>query len=243
MTTTTDMLCRLTINNSFAQVNDQLLSIGVSGSSIVSLAHNCLLHNFIGISYGLDINSLSHHNTWHIVALDKRNPAYCFVIATALKTDRQLNGLKCLIFSSMAIKKLYQAGKSKTHEKNTSSRGGAKGGLGGSTPPDISRKLCQNDYRFFFFCDYNVKISGTCNTPLERCFQDLSDGILQAPKFQKFQLVKLKKICSHLANAGQAGQKNCNGKTTMFSTSALKESRASAYYWQCLLVRIGWSIL
>ena len=28
----------------------------------------------------------------------------------------------------------------------------------------------------------------------------------------------------------------------MFSTSALKESWASAYYWRCLLVMIGWSI-
>lgn len=113
MTTTTDMLCRLIINIPFAQVNDQLLSIGVSGSSIVSLSHNCLLHNFIGISYGLDITSFSHHNTWHIVALDKCNPTYCFVIATALQTDRRFSDLKYLIFSSMAI---YQEGKSKTLE-------------------------------------------------------------------------------------------------------------------------------
>ena len=25
-------------------------------------------------------------------------------------------------------------------------------GGGGLNPPDISRKLCQNDYKFFFFC-------------------------------------------------------------------------------------------
>ena len=61
-----------------------------------------------------------------------------------------------------------------------------------------------------------------CNTPLERCFQDLSNGVLQAPKFQKFQLVKPKRSCSCVAIAKQAGQKNCNGKTTTFSTSALK---------------------
>ena len=95
----------------------------------------------------------------------------------------------------------------------------------------------------FLFCDYNVICFGTCNTLLERCFQDLFNGILQAPEFQKIQLVKPKKICSFLATAEQTGQKNCNGKTTMFSTSALKESWASAYYWQCLLMRIGWSIL
>jgi hypothetical protein len=58
---------------------------------------------------------------------------------------------------------------------------------------------------------------------LERCFQDLSNGILQAPKFQNFKLVKPKKICSRLVTAEQAGQKNCNGKTTMSFTSALKE--------------------
>jgi hypothetical protein len=68
----------------------------------------------------------------------------------------------------------------------------------------------------FLFFDYNFKYFGTCNTPLERCFQDLSNGILQAPKFQKFQLVKPKKICSRLVTAEHAGQKNCNGKTTMF---------------------------
>jgi hypothetical protein len=65
---------------------------------------------------------------------------------------------------------------------------------------------------------------------LERCFQYLPNGILQAPKFQKFQLVKAKIICSRLVTAEQAGQKNCKGKTTMFCTSALKES------WACLLL-------
>ena len=58
---------------------------------------------------------------------------------------------------------------------------------------------------------------------------------ITSPKFQKFQLVKPKKTCSRLATAEQAGQKNCNGKTTIFSTSALKESWASTYYWQCFL--------
>jgi hypothetical protein len=92
----------------------------------------------------------------------------------------------------------------------------------------------------FSFFDCNVKNFGTFNTPLERCFQDLSNGILQAPKFLKFQLVKPKEICSHLATAEQAGQKNRNGKTTMILfvivfTSALKGT--------CLLLAMfGWSI-
>jgi hypothetical protein len=73
---------------------------------------------------------------------------------------------------------------------------------------------------------------------LERCFEDLSNGILQAPKFRKFQPVKPKKNFSRSTTVEQAGQKNCNGKTSMFSTSALKESQAFAYYWQCLLVSI-----
>jgi hypothetical protein len=118
------------------------------------------------------------------------------------------------------------------------------GGLGLS-PPDISRKTIPKRLQIFLICFATIILEffGTCNTPLERCFQDLSNGILQAPKSKKNQLVKPKKIYSRLATAEQAGQKNCNGKTTMFSTSALKESWAYAYYWQCLLVRIGWSIL
>ena len=60
---------------------------------------------------------------------------------------------------------------------------------------------------------------------MERCIRDLSNGILQAPKFQKFQLVKSNFFCSRLAIAEQAGQKDYNGKMTMFSTSALKEVR------------------
>ena len=60
-------------------------------------------------------------------------------------------------------------------------RGGAKGG--GLAPPNItSRKLCQNDYIFFFFfCNFNIKKLGALSTQLERCFQDLFKGILQAP--------------------------------------------------------------
>ena len=48
---------------------------------------------------------------------------------------------------------------------------------------------------------------------MERCFQDFSNGILQAPKFLKFHLVKSETICSHLAIGEQASQKNRNGKT------------------------------
>jgi hypothetical protein len=105
--------------------------------------------------------------------------------------------------------------------------GRSQGGwVGLSPPPDINKKnYAKTTTNFSFsFCDYNFKYFGTCNTPLERCFQDLSNGILQAPKFQKFQLVKPKKICSHLVTAKQACQNNCNGKMTMPFTSALKES-------------------
>ena len=62
---------------------------------------------------------------------------------------------------------------------------------------------------------------GACNTPLKRLFQDLSSGILKAPKLLKLQLVK--KICSCYLTADQGGQKNRNEKRlrfffTMFST-------------------------
>jgi hypothetical protein len=30
---------------------------------------------------------------------------------------------------------------------------------------------------FFWFYDCNFETLGACNTPLERCFQDLSSGI------------------------------------------------------------------
>ena len=67
---------------------------------------------------------------------------------------------------------------------------------GGLSPPSTSvenyAKSITNFlfiyFSFYFiivFGDYNVKFLGTCNTPLERCFQDLSNGILQALGFQK----------------------------------------------------------
>ena len=65
--------------------------------------------------------------------------------------------------------------------------GGTKaepGKIGGAQPPSgiNSRKLCQNDYIFSFsFCNCNAKFFGTRNTLLERCCQDLSNRILQAP--------------------------------------------------------------
>ena len=79
-----------------------------------------------------------------------------------------------------------------------------------------------------FLCDYNVKFLGHVMHHWKGIFN-----------FQNFQLVKPKKICSLLVIAEQAGQNNCNGKTRMFSTSALKESRESTYYWKFLLVRIS----
>jgi hypothetical protein len=45
-------------------------------------------------------------------------------------------------------------------------------------------------------------------------FQDLSSGVLKAPKFLKFPVGKPKKqICIRLMIAHQGGQKNRNGKT------------------------------
>jgi hypothetical protein len=56
----------------------------------------------------------------------------------------------------------------------------------------------------FFIC--NVQVFGTWNGPLERCFQDLSNDILQAPKFLKFAcLVIVEHDC----------QKNRNGEMTV----------------------------
>jgi hypothetical protein len=69
------------------------------------------------------------------------------------------------------------------------------------------------DFSFLFY-NCNFKILGACNTPLERYFQNLSSGILKAPKFLKLQLVNQKrKICSRLLTADQGGQENCNGQT------------------------------
>ena len=72
-----------------------------------------------------------------------------------------------------------------------------------------------NAYLFlvFDFTTASLKM-GACNILLERSIQDLSSGILKAPKFLKFQLVNQKKqICSCLVTANQGGQKNRNGKT------------------------------
>ena len=56
---------------------------------------------------------------------------------------------------------------------------------------------------------------GACDILLEWYFQDISNGILQAPKYLKCQLVsQSKQICSCLATAYQGGQKNRNGRTT-----------------------------
>ena len=60
-----------------------------------------------------------------------------------------------------------------------------------------------------------MKSCGACDIPLERHFQNLSNIILQAPEYLKFQLVSQEKqICSCLATVEHGGQKNRNGKTT-----------------------------
>ncbi len=50
-----------------------------------------------------------------------------------------------------------------------------------------------NDYiMFFLFATAIFKSSRACNIPSKMYSQDLSNGILQAPKFQTFQLVDQK---------------------------------------------------
>jgi hypothetical protein len=51
-------------------------------------------------------------------------------------------------------------------------------------------------------------------------------------------------MCSSLATsrAGWSEEMQREIDCAMFSTSALKENWASAYYWRCLLAMIGWSI-
>jgi hypothetical protein len=44
----------------------------------------------------------------------------------------------------------------------------------------------------FWFYDCNFEIQEACNIPLERYCQDLSNGILHAPKFLEFQFVNHK---------------------------------------------------
>jgi hypothetical protein len=48
-------------------------------------------------------------------------------------------------------------------------------------------------YLFIWFYNNNFEILGACNTPLEMYFQDISSGIVKAPKFLTFQLVNQKK--------------------------------------------------
>ena len=117
-------------------------------------------------------------------------------------------------------------------------------GGGASTPLTSVENYARTTTNFFLlFCDYNVQILWRVIHHWKGVFNIFPTVYSKPPKFQNFQLVKPKKICSHLATVEHIGQKNCNGKTTNFFASALKESRAFAYYWQCLLVRIGWSIL
>ena len=65
----------------------------------------------------------------------------------------------------------------------------------------------------FFFFILRLKFKerlGAFNIFLEKYIQDLSTGILYAPKFLNFQLLNQKKsqICIYLVSADQAGQKN-----------------------------------
>jgi len=57
-------------------------------------------------------------------------------------------------------------------------RRGGRGGEGLSPPFDISTRIYAKTTTklSYLFCDYNMKDFGTCNTLLERCFQDLARG-------------------------------------------------------------------
>jgi hypothetical protein len=66
--------------------------------------------------------------------------------------------------------------------------------------------------------NYNFWSLGACNIPLERSwkyFQELSNGILQAPKCSKITVEKNKNKNSPLVTVDQGGQKNHNGKSSI----------------------------
>ena len=67
---------------------------------------------------------------------------------------------------------------------------------------------------YFSFCDCKIKCFGACDIPLEKYFQDLSNGVLQDPKYLKCQLVSQEKqIYNYLTTAKHGGEKNRNVKT------------------------------
>jgi hypothetical protein len=80
-------------------------------------------------------------------------------------------------------------------------------------------------------CNCIIKIYGAFSTLLERCFQDLSNGILQASKFLLFLVGKTKNIRQLFSNCRASSSKklqweNDNGFFfAIFSTNALKESQ------------------
>ena len=64
--------------------------------------------------------------------------------------------------------------------------GRSQGGWGGAMT-SIENYAKKTTKFSFLFCDYNVKNFGAYNTPLEMCFQYLSNNILlKTPKFHKF---------------------------------------------------------
>ena len=59
---------------------------------------------------------------------------------------------------------------------------------------------------YFSFCDCKIKCFGACDIPLEKYFQDLSNGVLQDPKYLKCQLVSQEKqIYNYLTTAKHGG--------------------------------------
>jgi hypothetical protein len=75
---------------------------------------------------------------------------------------------------------------------------------------------------FFLFCDYNFSYFWTYT--IGKVFSRPFQWYITSPQIPKISTGKTKENCGRLMIAEQAGQKNSNGKTTMFFTSALKES-------------------
>ena len=81
---------------------------------------------------------------------------------------------------------------------------------------------------YLSFCDCEIKFFGACDIPLEMCFQNLTNAILQAPKYIKCQLVSQEKqVCSCLATTIMVVKRTAMRKRlqflfAMFSTTVIE---------------------
>lgn len=86
-----------------------------------------------------------------------------------------------------------------------------------------------------------LNFPGTCNTWLVRCFADLSNSIVQFPKFLKCYLVKPKQLCSRYVIVEQARQKNLNEKPTVVLFRNVFNECSEGQSAMCsFLAAIGW---